>query len=281
MFSYRHIYHAGNFADVMKHITLTFTLQALHQKDKPIFFLDCHAGIGRYDLHAEQAVQTGEYHQGIEKLWQEQDLPCVLQPYMDAVRSLNTDQALRYYPGSPGLARYLLRPQDRMALVELNKYDFATLKNEFAGDRQVTVHLQDAYQSLKAFLPPRERRGLVLIDPTFELKDEYQRLMEGIVTGWKKWPTGCFAIWYPLMSPTQVNTFHKAMRATEIPDVLCVELAIAPLRDPPRMSGSGMLIINPPWQLDIQLKNILPWLLQRLAIGEPGGTRVEWLSAPK
>lgn len=277
MFSYRHVYHAGNFADVVKHLTLTLLLQALQRKDTPFCFLDTHAGIGRYDLHWDQAQQTGEYRDGIGRIWEASDPPAAVQVYLTAVRTLNRGNKLRYYPGSPRIARHFLRPQDRMNLSELNPYDHAMLEKEFAGDRQVGVYLQDGYQSLKALLPPKERRGLVLIDPAFELKDEYRRLIAGLKEGWRRWPTGTYAVWYPVMSPTLAKRFKDRVAVSGMRKILSAELTIHAQTELNRMQGSGMLIINPPWQLDEQLQALLPWLWRQLSPGQEGGVYVDWL----
>ncbi len=277
MFSYRHAYHAGNFADVVKHVTLTLLLQSLQRKETAFCFLDTHAGIGRYDLHWDQAQQTGEYRDGISLIWEASDPPAVVQAYLQAVHALNRGDRLRYYPGSPRIARHLLRPQDRMVLGELNPYDHAMLDKEFAGDRQVRVHQQDAYQSIKAFLPPKERRGLVLIDPAFELKDEYRRLASGLKEGHRRWPTGIYAVWYPVMSHTLTKRFKDNIAASGIRKILCAELTVCAETDLNRMHGSGMLIINPPWQLDEQLNELLPWLWRQLSPTREGGVHIDWL----
>jgi len=277
MFGYRHTFHAGNFADVVKHVVLVALLQALQQKSKPFYLHDSHGGIGMYDLQCDEAQKNREYLSGISRLWQAHNPPAAVQRYIELVRSFNSDDELRYYPGSPRLGRALLRAGDRMVVTELNKIDCERLKQEFERDKQVTVHLQDAYQGLKAYLPPAERRGLVLIDPAYELKDEYERLTQGLQQGYKRWPTGIYAIWYPLLSSTIREIFFTALKESGIRKILAAELTIKPLQAQKEMCGSGMIIINAPWQLDQQLKTELEWLLPLLSDSKEGGVNVEWL----
>lgn len=279
MLSYRHLYHAGNFADVVKHTVLGLLLQSLHRKHSPFLFLDTHAGAGRYDLNSEAAQKTAEYRLGIARIWPQADSPAPVTSYLDAVRAINDSGAElpRYYPGSPRIARNFLRPQDRMVLTELNRHDCEDLAREFSGDAQTTVRNEDGYQALKAFLPPAERRGLVLIDPSYELKDEYERLTTGLQEAWRRWPTGIYAIWYPILSRSLASRLHKAMAETGIHKILCAELTIQRDTVRTRLNGTGMLIVNPPWQLDEQLTTLLPWLWEHLAVEKQSGTRVEWL----
>jgi 23S rRNA (adenine2030-N6)-methyltransferase len=278
MFGYRHNFHAGNFADVVKHVVLVSLLQALQQKPKPFYLQDSHGGIGMYDLMCDEAQKNREYLSGISRLWQAQSPPAAVQRYLEVVRSFNSDGQLRYYPGSPRIGHSLLRANDRMVVTELNKVDCETLKQEFEHDKQATVHLQDAYQGLKAYLPPAERRGLVLIDPAYELKDEYERLIRGLQQGYKRWPTGIYAIWYPLMSSAVRESFFTALKESGIRKILAAELTIKPLQEKKEMCGSGMIIINAPWQLDQQIKAELEWLWPLLSDEKVGGVNVEWLA---
>lgn len=279
MLSYRHGFHAGNFADVHKHAVLSLLLQYLLLKERGFFYLDTHAGAGLYDLGSEFARKNAEHEQGIARLWQRADAPDALRPYLEAVRGLNpaTDGAarLRRYPGSPYLARRFLRPQDRMLLTELHGSELPALRALFAGDRQVAIHGQDAYQGLKAFLPPPERRGLVLIDPAYERRDEFARVVAGLQTGWRRWPTGVYAIWYPIVTRAHVDRFHRQVVASGVHKVLLSELLLTPDPGTSRMHGSGMLVINPPWRLQEQLSTLGPWLLE--ALGGSGEVRLDWL----
>ena len=278
MLSYRHGYHAGNFADVHKHILLTLMVQALLRKDAPFCYLDTHAGAGFYDLHSEFARQNTEYQNGIGRLWRRQDVPPEINSYLEAVYALHPDQKnLRYYPGSPRLVHYFLRPQDRMILTELHSSDFPLLKKEFAGDRQVAVHFQDGYLGLKSFLPPKERRGLVLIDPAYELKDEFERATTALHMAWKRWETGVFALWYPILTRHVIDRFHRRLKATGIRKMLLAELIVVPDDVPNRLNGSGMIIVNPPWHLQQQIEKINPWLAETLALDKKGKAKIEWL----
>ncbi len=277
MFGYRHIFHAGNFADVAKHVILVALLESLRRKETPFAILDTHGGIGRYRLDSSEAQKNREFDEGIGRLWGRHDIPETIAHYLDTVRRFNDGGQLRIYPGSPRIAREWLREQDRLIVTELNPYDHAALKDEFAGDPQVAVHLQDAYPGLNAFLPPREKRGLVLIDPAFELRDEYERLVQGITAAWKRWPTGIYAIWYPIQSMSLVTRFHEAIRKSGIHKVLCAELTKRPADQRSGLNGSGMLIINPPWQMESTLESSLAYLQLVLEENRQGSHRVEWL----
>jgi 23S rRNA (adenine2030-N6)-methyltransferase len=275
--NYRHIYHAGNFSDVVKHAVLALLLERLRAKDTPFCVLDTHAGIGRYDLHSVEAGKTGEFRSGIARLLDRTDLPAALSPYLDAVRALNPEdprpEALRWYPGSPRLARALMRPGDRLVLAELHPEDAAILKREFADDRVVAVHHMDGWLTLKAFLPPPERRGLVLIDPPFEQPDEFDRLVQGLTLGHKRWPTGIFALWYPIKERPAVWRFHEALERTGIPRIIAAEVTVFPEDTHMRLNGAGMVVVNPPWQFDSALETLLPALHRALG-AEAGGARV-------
>jgi 23S rRNA (adenine2030-N6)-methyltransferase len=275
--SYRHIFHAGNFADVFKHVLLSLLLQGLKRKDKPFFYLDSHAGCGRYDLTSSAAQKNREYAAGIGRLWQRRDAPAALQPYLEAVAALNPSDGLRQYPGSPWIARHSLRPGDRMVLCELHPSDFPRLEQAFAGDPQVQVRHMDGYQALKACLPPPERRGLVHIDPAFELADERQRLLEALQMAHRRWATGIYAVWFPLIDPDLAEAFYRRLRGSGIGKILLVELCVARESAGLGMYGTGMAIVNPPWQLDEDLTRLLPYLHSVLAEPGQGRWRVAWL----
>lgn len=260
--NYRHIYHAGSFADVFKHIILICLLESLQKKDKAFCYLDTHAGIGTYDLQQVEAQKTQEYHLGIEKILQQTVIPYAeIQTYLDIVKSLNTDQQLRYYPGSPYIARHLLRPQDRMIISELHPDDFFLLKQEFRHDPQVAIHHQDAYLAMKAFLPPPEKRGLVLIDPPYEKTNELEQIIKSIELALKRWAGGIYAIWYPIKDKVFHEQLQKKLRQLTDKEILFAELSI-PAEDPLHisLSSTGVAIINPPWQLDQKLAAITQWL---------------------
>jgi 23S rRNA (adenine2030-N6)-methyltransferase len=276
MLSYRHLFHAGSFTDVFKHALLTRLLLALGAKDKPYFYLDTHAGLGRYDLTHDWAQKAREYENGIAKLWGREDIPPLLKPYMDIVKGENTGRKLRYYPGSPMIARRLSRPADRLVLTELNKTDYAELKTVFPHDRRVAVHLLDGYQGLKAFLPPKEKRGMVLIDSSFDRAREFQRLTAALREAHERWATGTYAIWYPLMEPRDMQSFGLNLIRTDIRKILKLELTIKPADE--TIPGCGMMIVNPPWQFADEARLMLRWLWSVLAVEGAGGATVEWLA---
>lgn len=277
MLSYRHAFHAGNFADVFKHLVLTMLVKAQLRKDKPFCYLDTHAGAGRYDLLSPMAQKNREFEGGIGRLWHREDVPEAIRDYLAVVRGLNDSQTLRVYPGSPWLVRSYLRPADRMILCDLHPRDVALLKEEFSGDRQVGVHHLDGYQALKAFLPPVERRGLVLCDPAFELKDERARLLAAVIAAWRRWPTGIYAIWYPILDRPTVDWFHRQLKRSGIRKMLLAELRVFSEDVPLRLNGSGMMVINPPWRFVEPLAQLGPWLWTALSPKGEGGFRLEWL----
>jgi 23S rRNA (adenine2030-N6)-methyltransferase len=282
--SYRHAFHAGNFADVFKHAVLALLVEALGQKPKPFFFLDTHAGAGRYDLASPRARSHPEFQDGIGRVWgRAAGAPPELAPYLEAVRALNPACSggrapLRFYPGSPRIARHLLRPGDRMALCELHPTDHGHLAAELAGDPQVGVHHRDGYEALKALLPPPERRGLVLIDPAFERRDEWARLADGLAIAGRRWPTGVLAAWYPRYAGAPVANLQRRVAASGAGKVLVAELDVLPEDSPGGLNGAGMLIVNPPWQVDTRIVTALAWLHPRLAREGEGRYRVEWLA---
>ncbi len=278
--NYRHAYHAGNFADVMKHAILALVIAGLKRKNTPFFVLDTHAGIGAYDLEAPQADKTGEYLNGIAKVLDAPRPPAELDTYLAVVRAWNSDGTLRRYPGSPELVRGLMRPQDRMALVELHPEDVETLRARFHGDRRVGVHHLDGYTAAKGLLPPPERRGLVLMDPPFEVKNEFERLLAALRRARKLWPTGIYLAWYPIKGREPVEAFYRDIADQGGPETLAVELLLRPAEDPFRLNGSGLLVINPPWQLRESLERVLPWLAAIVA-PDTGSTAIRHLIAEK
>lgn len=279
MLAYRHLFHAGGFTDVFKHALLVRLMLHLNKKDKPYFYLDTHAGIGLYDLHHDWAQKNKEFEGGIAKVLDAQRPPEELAPYLQSVRAENTFRSLRYYPGSPALARRFLRKGDRMVLSELGREDCRALAHHFDGDRQVHVHNMDAYQALKAFLPPPERRGLVLIDSSFDRAQEFKRLAEALAEGHRRWDTGIFALWYPLMAWQDIESFERRVVATGIRKVLCLELSLFPEHWAESLRGCAMLVVNPPWGLEGEAKKILPWVHATLARKGQGGWDVRWLVA--
>ena len=271
MLSYRHAFHAGNFADVFKHVILVQVLDYLVQKDAPLFYLDTHAGAGGYRLDASQAEQTGEYRQGIGLLWQQAGLPAALEAYLELVRSFNTDGELRTYPGSPRLAARLLRKQDRLELCELHGSDHALLVAAFRGDSRVRCHAGDGFRLGMARLPPNERRGLVFIDPSYEIKDDYARVVDAMLKMHRRFATGVYALWYPLVDRRLTESLKSRMAETGLRDVLNMQLVRDV--DPGRsgMRGCGMFVVNPPWTLKAAIEPVLDELA-RLFAGPRGAS---------
>jgi 23S rRNA (adenine2030-N6)-methyltransferase len=277
--NYRHIYHAGNFADVLKHAVLARLIDYLKLKDKPFRVIDTHAGIGVYDLSSEEAQKTGEWLDGIGKLLG-QDLPKavapLLAPYLDVVKALNATSNVRLYPGSPKLARMLLRKEDRLSLMELHPADYETLRGNFADDFQTRVIHLDGWLALNAHLPPKEKRGLILVDPPFEEPNEYERIVDGLGKAWRKFPGGVYCLWYPLKRGAPIKDFMKTLHALEIPKMLSVELSVRSERDD-GLTGSGLVIVNPPYTLKDELDILLPFLKEKLAQDRFAGIRNTWI----
>ena len=277
MLSYRHLFHAGNFADVFKHALLSRLLIALGGKGKPYCYLDTHAGTGRYDLSHEWAWKRREFENGIGRLWERKDIPAALAPYLDIVRAENPKGRLRYYPGSPLIALRLRRPGDRVVLTELNRNDFAELETAVAREHHVAAHCMDGYQALTAFLPPAEKRGLVLLDSSFDRAREFPRIVKALKAAHQRWATGTYAIWYPLMERAAMRDFAWSVEKSGIRKVLRLEMTIGPVGEENFMRGCGMLVINPPWKFDTEARPLLDWLSQALAMDGKGRAKVDWL----
>jgi 23S rRNA (adenine2030-N6)-methyltransferase len=279
--NYRHGFHAGNFADVVKHAILTRILVYLMRKPAAFRMIDTHAGIGLYDLAADASRRTGEWQDGIGRLL-EAKLPApaaaLLSPYLEVVRGLNPDGGLRFYPGSPLLARRLMRPQDRLSALELHPEDAETLRGHFAGDHQARIIHLDGWLALNAHLPPKEKRGLVLVDPPFEEAGEFERLVDGLVKAQRKFATGTYALWYPLKDRPAVARFRRELVATAIPRIIDISLTIRPPVEPARLFGTGLIICNPPFALENELPILLPALTRVLAQEGPGSWRIDRLS---
>ncbi|HDF2342485.1 TPA: 23S rRNA (adenine(2030)-N(6))-methyltransferase RlmJ [Morganella morganii] len=278
MLSYRHSFHAGNHADVLKHTVQSLIIESLKEKDKPFLYLDTHAGAGRYQLSGEHAERTGEYLEGIARIWAQESVPEELKTYLEAVSALNPRGDLRFYPGSPLIAAHLLRDHDKLNISELHPSDFPLLRNEFSRDNRARVVREDGYQQLKSQLPPSSRRGFVLIDPPYELKSDYQAVVKGIQEGHRRFATGTYAVWYPVVLRQQIKRMVKDFQATGIRKILQIELAVRPDSDQRGMTASGMIVINPPWKLESQMRSVLPWLHNVLVPEGTGHTLVEWIT---
>ncbi len=282
--NYRHAYHAGNFADVLKHAVLALVIEHLKQKPQPFRIVDLHAGIGLYDLSGEEAGKTGEWRDGIGRLLKQRlpdDVAAILAPYLDAVRSVNLDLLpggdIRFYPGSPLLARQLMRPGDQLVANELHGDDFETLKNQLRKQPDTKVLNLDAWQAVKSLLPPKERRGAVLIDPPFELANEFEAIEAGLSDGLRRFANGVYVIWYPVKDPARVTRFLRQIRGLGVSKIVNASLSIAG-RDPDAgLTETGLLIVNPPFRLKAQLDQLLPCLVTALAKGPGAGFSVsDW-----
>lgn len=257
MLSYRHSYHAGNHADVVKHLVQVAIVDYLLQKDKPFCYHDSHAGAGLYSLLAEQAQKTSEYQGGIAKLWHYQAQSPALAHYIALIKQLNPDGELAFYPGSPKIAAMLLRSGDSIQATELHPTDYPILASQFARRRHSRIEHMDAWAGFKAMLPPLHKRGLVLIDPPYELKTEYQDVVAGLQSAYQRFPQATYAIWYPVIERAAVEAFISAIVATGIKDQLRIEYCPLPDSSGFGMTGSGMLVINPPYTLAKDMQQAL------------------------
>lgn len=270
MLSYRHAFHAGNHADVLKHLILIQIAEYMGEKPAPFWIIDTHAGAGRYALESAHASKLGEYRDGVGRLWEAKGLPPAAAGYLDYVRMLNPDGKLRHYPGSPWLASQLLREGDRLRLYELHSTDLKLLQECFkTAGRQVTVNDGDGFVGLKAILPPPPRRGLILIDPSYETKSDYTNVVKGLQEALKRFATGTYALWYPMLSKLESRQLPTKLKNLGASNWLHATLEVsAPSKDGFGMNGSGMFIINPPWTLEKTLHDTLPVLAKLLAQGE-------------
>ncbi|MBX3595994.1 MAG: 23S rRNA (adenine(2030)-N(6))-methyltransferase RlmJ [Rhizobiaceae bacterium] len=280
--NYRHSFHAGNFADVMKHITLVRILEYLKRKDKPFRVIDTHAGTGLYDLSGAQSEKTGEWRAGIARLEAtalDAEVMALLAPYLDAV-SAARETGATLYPGSPWITRNLLRTIDRLTAIELHPQDYQLLKHLFAGDIQVRVIHLDGWLSLGAHVPPKEKRGLILVDPPFELPNEFDRMVDGAVKAWRRWPGGIQALWYPIKDRDAVAAYRAALSETGITKILDLSLMIRAAGDVPSLDGCGMTIINPPYVLKEEMDKILPCLATAMGSARGASWSADWLAGP-
>ena len=281
MLSYRHAYHAGNHADVLKHLVLLQIAEYMGEKPAPFWIIDTHAGAGRYALESTHARKLAEYRDGIGRLWDRKGLPPAAVDYVEFVRMLNPDGKLRHYPGSPWLASQLLRESDRLRLYELHSSDVKLLQECFASaGRQVTVTAGDGFAGLKAILPPPPRRALVLIDPSYETRDDYVNAVKCLQDSLKRFPTGIYALWYPLLAKLESRKLPARLKGLGATNWLNVTLEVrTPSTDGFGMNGSAMFIINPPWTLERKLHETLPALTAILAQGDGARYTLESQSA--
>lgn len=277
MLSYRHAFHAGNHADVLKHIVLVQLLRYLNRKDKPYWFIDTHAGAGDYALSKGYATQLAEFKDGIGRLWRRDDLPSAVGDYVDVVRAANPDGSLRHYPGSPRLALAAMREPDRLRLFELHPADCALLARNLAdAGRRALIHHADGLANLKALLPPPSRRALTLIDPSYEVKTDYRQVVECLGDALKRFPGGLYALWHPLLARREAESLPARLRRLQPPSWLHLSLRV---KVPPAagigIHGSGMFVINPPYTLRATLEQVLPWLARALAQDDGAGFTLE------
>jgi len=270
MLSYRHAFHAGNHADVLKHLVLVQLVRYLAQKDKPFWIIDTHAGAGLYALDSGYATKLAEFESGISKLWGRKDLPAPLADYVALVRELNPDGKLKLYPGSPWFALHTMREQDRLCLFELHTSDARLLQKNFsAASRRVTIETSDGFTGLKALLPPAPRRGLVLIDPSYEVRDDYRHVLHALRDQLPRFPSGTYAVWYPQLARIESKELPEKLKRLIGKNWLHVALTVrTPSADNIGLHGSGMFVVNPPWTLHAALQEIMPYLVKQLGQDE-------------
>lgn len=280
MLSYQHDYHAGNHADVLKHAVLTLVVRAMQRKDSPLRVLDSHAGSGVYDLRSAEATKNAEFASGIERVLAAPLPPAEARDYIAAVRALNGERKdLRLYPGSPQVVRHLLRPRDHLELLELHPAALIRLHRRYGRDPVVHIHDRDAFEGIPALVPPPEKRGMVLVDSAYEVKEDFTSVVELLKNCQRRWPGGVYLVWYPLIRHPLAERFTAKVRATGIPKILQAELQVE-AEGFHGMRGSGLCIVNPPFGLDETLNALLPWLWATLKNDDRSGWKVEWLTPP-
>ncbi|MFY9685980.1 MAG: 23S rRNA (adenine(2030)-N(6))-methyltransferase RlmJ [Pseudolabrys sp.] len=280
--NYRHEFHAGNFADVFKHAVLCRILWYLRGKPAAFRVIDTHAGAGLYDLTSDAATRGGEWHRGIERLLSAKTSEAVeqlLTPYLDVIGALNQPGRLTIYPGSPALVRAWLRPQDRLTACELEPKARVALARNLRGDSRIKTLGIDGWVALNAYVPPKERRGLVFIDPPFEDDSDFSNFVTGLGAAYRKWATGIYALWYPIKGRREADLLAKRLVRLGLGRVLRAEILVEPLGDPGRLNGAGMILVNPPWTLESELSALLPALIQVFGGAGKPGFRLDWLTA--
>ena len=278
--NYRHAFHAGNFADVHKHSVLARILVHLRRKPAAFRVIDTHAGAGRYDLSAPEPSRSGEWRDGIERVWaarrQQHGPDALWAPYLDAVVAFNPDGRLRIYPGSPLIVKYLLRPQDRLIACELEPRSAAALAAALRGDARAKAVAIDGWTALGAYVPPKERRGLVLIDPPFEDAADFMRLSSALAAAYRKWPTGIYLMWYPIKDRSAPDALAQRLQKLALPNILRCELTLGPPRAEAGLVGSGLIVVNPPFTLEPDLRISMPTL--GAALSPRAASRIDWLA---
>jgi 23S rRNA (adenine2030-N6)-methyltransferase len=277
--NYRHAFHAGNFADVHKHAVLARILVYLRAKPAAFRVIDTHAGAGRYDLLGPDSSRSSEWHSGIARLWnarRSKAVDALLTPYLDAVAALNPGGKLRIYPGSPLVVSSLLRSQDRLIACELEPNSAASLSHVLHGNRRAKAVTIDGWTALGAYVPPKERRGLVLIDPPFEEAGDFERLSSAFAAAHRKWPTGVYTMWYPIKERGAPDALARRLQRLGVSDILRCELTLGPPRANAGLIGSGLIIVNPPFTLQADLRSFMPALAGVLA--PAAASRIDWLA---
>lgn len=280
--NYQHAFHAGNFADVHKHVVLTLILGYLRAKPAAFRVIDSHAGAGRYDLFGPEAMRSGEWHDGIERVFRAADALrdssayALLKDYLDVVSALNADGNLRLYPGSPLIAKARLRPQDRLIACELEPRAAASLKAVLRGDPRAKALAMDGWTAIKASIPPKERRGLVLIDPPFEDAADFPKLSGTLGQAHRKWPTGIYMLWYPIKERDAPDALARRLRRLAVAKILRCEITLRPPRPDAGLVGSGLIVVNPPYTLERDLKILLPVLIR--VFSPSAASRLDWLA---
>jgi 23S rRNA (adenine2030-N6)-methyltransferase len=279
--NYRHAYHAGNFADVFKHVLLVRMLDYLKRKEGGFRYIDTHAGPGRYDLSGSEAMRTGEWRDGIDRLARADlpgDLKGLLKPYFDALGTPPREGGPYQYAGSPCLAQKVLRRQDRLTLCELHPDDSRALERNIGRDNRVRLLNEDGYRALKGLTPPTERRGLVLIDPPFESRDEFETMETALFAAWRKWPSGMFALWYPVKEIRPVAHFITRLKERGIPRMLRIELTVELIRSDGPLAATGLILVNPPYVLEAEARALLPVFAKLMGRGPGAGFAIEQIT---
>ncbi|MEI6146001.1 MAG: 23S rRNA (adenine(2030)-N(6))-methyltransferase RlmJ [Methylococcales bacterium] len=279
MLSYRHSFHAGNFADVLKHLVLIKILEHLCKKDKAFYCIDTHSGPGEYVLNGDYALKNKEFESGITQLWQRTDLPEDLNTYVKLIKKFNSTDTLLRYPGSPLITQQFLRSKDHLALFELHSTEIELLKSATHKDKRIHSHHADGLVGAIALLPPKQHRGLVFIDPSYEIKSDYESVINSLIQMHKRFATGSYALWYPVIDRKRNQKLEKALKTSGIQNIQLFELGIKEDSPEHGMTASGMIAINPPWTLAADMKHTLPWLSNNLGINGAGNYRIETLVA--
>jgi 23S rRNA (adenine2030-N6)-methyltransferase len=277
MLSYQHAYHAGNYADVLKHIVLIQSLKYLKAKDKPLCYIDTHAGSGDYKLNSNEAQKNQEYLNGIGSLWQRNDLPACVADYVNLIKDFNYSEQLSHYPGSPLIASQLLSDNDRLFLYELHTAESRLLNDCVKKDKRIKAFRADGLRDSLGLLPPKENRGLILIDPSYEIKNQYQTVVDALKAMHKRFATGCYCLWYPVVARKRNQYMERILQSSGIKNIQLFELGILPDNDEHGMTANGMIVINPPWTLLADMQQVLPWLAEIVGKIQQGHYRAEQL----